>query len=194
MVLCREGHRIRTPMPRFDSATFGAPEGGPYRGPISPSYRACAAEPHCRQCCHRPGSDRLSGPRRVPDHLPAGRKRPDGRRPGPVSGLEIDGGVLAAVLLDLIGDLLAFVQAVQASPLDGADMDEHVLAAAVRLNEAKTLGGIKPLDRACRHVRYLLRKSGAELRAVRNPAHRTNEESTPALLPRRISEGLFRFP
>jgi hypothetical protein len=40
-------------------------------------------------------------------HPPAGWKQPAGGRPGPASGLEIDGGVLAAV----------------------------------RLNEAKTLGG-----------------------------------------------------
>ena len=55
------------------------------------------------------------------------------------SGLEVDGGLFAAVLLDLVGDFLAFVEAVEACALDGADMDEYVLAAAVRLNEAITL-------------------------------------------------------
>jgi hypothetical protein len=32
-----KGHR-RASMPRFDSATFEAPEGGTYRGPTSPAY------------------------------------------------------------------------------------------------------------------------------------------------------------
>ena len=136
------------------------------------------------------GTGALSARHRAWTGPPSGRPDSAGRKaPGAASDLEVDGGVLAAVLLDLIGDLLAFVQAVQASPLDGADMDEHVLAAAVRLNEAKTLGGVEPLDRTCRHIRYLLRKSGAELRAVRNPAHLANEKSIPALLPWRIEEG-----
>ena len=65
--------------------------------------------------------------------------------PGAASDLEVDGGVLAAVLLDLIGDLLAFVQAIQASPLDGADMDEYVLAAAVRLMKPKPLVALNHL-------------------------------------------------
>jgi tripartite-type tricarboxylate transporter receptor subunit TctC len=30
-------------------------------------------------------------------------------------------------------------------------MDEHVLAAAVRLDKAETLGGVEPLDGACSH-------------------------------------------
>src|SRR5438105_13081816 len=59
--------------------------------------------------------------------------------------LEVHGRRTAALCGDLVIDLLAFIQAVQARTLDGADMDEHVLAAIGRLDEAETLGGIEPL-------------------------------------------------
>ena len=54
--------------------------------------------------------------------------------------------------LQLIGDLLAFVQAAQARPLDRADMNENILAAIVGLNEAVALGGVEPFDGAVGHV------------------------------------------
>jgi hypothetical protein len=68
--------------------------------------------------------------------------------------LEIYGCVFAAILLNLVGDLLAFIETVQARALDSADMDENVLPAAVGLNEAETFGGVEPLDRACSHYLY----------------------------------------
>ena len=45
-------------------------------------------------------------------------------------GLEVHSSVFAAVLLDFVGDLLAFIETVEARALHRADMDEHVLAAA----------------------------------------------------------------
>src|SRR5471032_3291470 len=67
-------------------------------------------------------------------------------------GLEIHSRVLAAILLNFVGDLLAFIEAVQTSALNGADVHEHILATAVRLNETETLGGVEPLNRTCSHV------------------------------------------
>jgi hypothetical protein len=68
------------------------------------------------------------------------------------SGLEIDGGLFAAVLLDLVGDFLPFMETVEPGSLNRADMDEYVFAAAVRLNEAITLCAVEPLNRACGHA------------------------------------------
>ena len=45
----------------------------------------------------------------------------------------------AAVADHVVGDLVAFSQAVQAGLLNSRDMDEHVLAAGVRRDEAVTL-------------------------------------------------------
>ena len=39
-----------------------------------------------------------------------------------------------------------------ARALDGADMDEHVLAAVARLDEAKSLRGVEPLHCTCSHL------------------------------------------
>ena len=54
------------------------------------------------------------------------RSRPSGCL---TSRLEIDGGLFASVLLDLVGDFLAFMQTVEPGTLHRADMDEYVLAA-----------------------------------------------------------------
>src|SRR5882724_9828942 len=56
-----------------------------------------------------------------------------------LGGLEIDGRRAAALGGDLVVDLLAFIQAVQARTLDGADVHEHVLAAVGWLDETETL-------------------------------------------------------
>jgi hypothetical protein len=41
-------------------------------------------------------------------------------------------------------ELLAFLEVIHASPLDGADVNEHISAVVVGLNEAKALLWIKP--------------------------------------------------
>jgi hypothetical protein len=61
------------------------------------------------------------------------------------SGIEVYRCVSAALGLDFVADLLALVEAVQTCSLDGADVDEDILPAAVRLNEAESLGGVEPL-------------------------------------------------
>src|SRR5262245_2487437 len=79
----------------------------------------------------------------------------------------------AAVGDDFEGDLLAFIQTAHAGLLDGADVNEHILAACFRLNETKTLLGVEPLDDTCLHVNSLLdanvRNHGCnELQAVQS--------------------------
>src|SRR5689334_15410271 len=46
---------------------------------------------------------------------------------------------------------LAFLQAAEALGVDGREMDEHVLPAVFRRDEAKALGVVEPLDRTETH-------------------------------------------
>ena len=59
---------------------------------------------------------------------------------------------LAAVRDDIERHLGAIRQAVQAGLLDGRNMDENVLAAAIRRDEAITLLAVKPFHCPARHV------------------------------------------
>ncbi|CAD5250439.1 hypothetical protein BOS5A_10377 [Bosea sp. EC-HK365B] len=61
-------------------------------------------------------------------------------------GAQVVGRHLARTLVldELVRDLLAVTQIAQAGALDGADVDEHVLAAIIRLDEAETLGAVEP--------------------------------------------------
>src|SRR5262245_42210378 len=59
--------------------------------------------------------------------------------------------VFPAVLLDLILDLLPFIERAQSSALDRRDVDEHVFAASLRLDKSVALGWIEPLHGAARH-------------------------------------------
>ena len=65
------------------------------------------------------------------------------------------GARLATLGNELVADLLRFVEGRQTSTLDGADMNEHVLRAVIRLDEAEALLGVEPLNFACRHRKYL---------------------------------------
>jgi hypothetical protein len=65
----------------------------------------------------------------------------------------------AAVGDQLVRDLLAFREAAQASALDSADVNENVLSASVRLDEAKALLGVEPLNDAYCHVMSFRRTS-----------------------------------
>jgi hypothetical protein len=53
---------------------------------------------------------------------------------------------------------LAFLEVVQAGPLNRADVDEHVSAAIVGLNEAKAFLLIKPFYGPGCHIHFLSRK------------------------------------
>src|SRR6476646_828540 len=58
---------------------------------------------------------------------------------------------LAAARDYVEGDLVAFPQ-VNAGALDGRNMDENVLATAVRRDKPVTLGRVEPLHSTTRHV------------------------------------------
>jgi hypothetical protein len=64
------------------------------------------------------------------------------------SGFEVRRCVLAALIYDVIANLLAFIEALQARTFDRTDMDEHVLAAAIGLYKAEPLCGVEPLNRS----------------------------------------------
>lgn len=67
--------------------------------------------------------------------------------------LQLIGRLLAGpfVLGELVADLLTFVQIADTSAFYSADMDENILTAIVRLNEAKAFLRIKPFYGAGAH-------------------------------------------
>src|SRR5216684_2992512 len=80
------------------------------------------------------------------------RRRASRRTPaGSADQRQIAGRFLAAIAHDLVLDLLTFVEPRQTGALDRRDMDEHVLAAGIRLDEAVALLRIEPLDRTRSH-------------------------------------------
>ena len=54
-------------------------------------------------------------------------------------------------LLDIVGDALPFGQRLEATPLDGAVMDENVLRAIGRCDEAEAFFVTEPLNCTCSH-------------------------------------------
>ena len=56
---------------------------------------------------------------------------------------------------NVVGDFLSLVQAVHAGTLNGADVDENVLAAVIRLDEAKAFLAVEPLHGSLRHETLL---------------------------------------
>src|ERR1700680_428242 len=63
----------------------------------------------------------------------------------PSGGLQVGGGGLAALRGDVEAHLLALVQGGHARALHGGDMDENVLVAVARLNEAVAFLRVEPL-------------------------------------------------
>src|SRR5665213_1536900 len=71
--------------------------------------------------------------------------------------LQIRGGELAALGHDVVADLLAFTEAGHAGLLDGRDVDEHVIAAVNRSDEAEALLRIEEFYDTCRHCWLLFK-------------------------------------
>src|ERR1700692_3537996 len=80
--------------------------------------------------------------------------------------LQVGGGFLAALRHHVVADLLILIEAVEAGSLHGRDVDEHVLATALRHDETKTLCGIEPLDRTDRHSCLIPYQNRATSRGV----------------------------
>jgi hypothetical protein len=93
---------------------------------------------------------------------------------------EIAGGrfARAGIRQDVEANLLALLQVAHSGALDRADMDEHVLAAVVGLDEAEALLRIKPLYCTNLHSRSLSREmrefaSSREMRERASAARRS---------------------
>src|SRR5262249_5065717 len=71
-----------------------------------------------------------------------------------LDGLQVGRGFAAlTVLFELERHLLAIGQAAHASALNSGNVDEHVLAAAFRRDEAEALGGVEKLNGTRGHDR-----------------------------------------
>ena len=70
-----------------------------------------------------------------------------------LAGLQLTGGHLAALLvtLELVGDLLAFVERAQTRTFDGGDVNEHIVAPVIGLDETEAFLAVKPLHDATWH-------------------------------------------
>jgi len=66
--------------------------------------------------------------------------------------LKIAGGFLAAIMHDVEAHCLTIGKIADASAFQRADVDEDVLASAVRLNETITLLRVEPLNFTLRHI------------------------------------------
>jgi hypothetical protein len=70
--------------------------------------------------------------------------------------LQVDGTHLAAaILFEIVGDALIFVEAGQARALNRADVNERVTAAAFGLDESITLGCVEKFYGADWHIDFL---------------------------------------
>jgi hypothetical protein len=68
-----------------------------------------------------------------------------------LTNLDILGRRLTAITDNLIFDRLTLIERTEAGTFDSGDMDEHVSAADLGLNESITLRRVKPFDGACSH-------------------------------------------
>src|SRR5580658_3361312 len=78
-----------------------------------------------------------------------------------LNGLQILGSRFAGLAIDhdLERDTLAFTQLAQSGALDSADVDEHILAAALGLDKSITLLRVEPFHCSVAHGTLLCRIS-----------------------------------
>jgi hypothetical protein len=86
--------------------------------------------------------------------------------------LEIIRRLLTAIADDLIFDCLTFIKRTKAGTFNRGDMDEHVLAPALRLNESIALGRVEPFDGASSHhgLLEMFERDRSGTTIVRSPA------------------------
>jgi hypothetical protein len=81
----------------------------------------------------------------------------------PSSLAKVTSGLLALLALkDLVLELVALTRLLQARALNVGDVQEDVLGAVLGLDEAETLGRIKPLNGADGHDLYPIKQKAAE--------------------------------
>jgi hypothetical protein len=75
--------------------------------------------------------------------------------------LKVVGRHLAALAVgdELEAYLLTFAQVAEPSPFDSADMDEGIIAAVIRLDEAEALLGVEPFHGSRSHSKLFRRRS-----------------------------------
>src|SRR4051812_28145415 len=78
--------------------------------------------------------------------------------------LQVLSRVLTAIVHEFILNSLALIQSAQAGTFDRRDVDEHILASTLRLNESIALGWIEPFHVPSRHRR--LRSSSKRTRTL----------------------------
>jgi len=115
--------------------------------------------------------------------IPAARSSGSKKKPpSGVSSRSLSGGLTSTADFRLtpcraadhvVVDLVAFSQAVQAGLLNSRDMDEHVLAAGVRRDEAVTLRRVEKFHCPARHV-ALPRNNDCSSRAAIGPSGKQN--------------------
>jgi hypothetical protein len=66
--------------------------------------------------------------------------------------LKVRSGKLAALAHDVVAELLSLIEVAHSSALDGGDVNEHILAAVFRLDEAEALLRIEKLNGTCSHI------------------------------------------
>src|SRR5262249_46034439 len=74
-----------------------------------------------------------------------------------LENLQIRSRALAGLTIgdEIVRDFLSLIKSIHSSAFDGADMDENILAAVTRLNEAKSLFAIEPLHGSLCHKIFL---------------------------------------
>jgi hypothetical protein len=87
------------------------------------------------------------------NHQPA--PRPDQCLAVLVGALQVNRGDAAFALLKGEADAFAFIQLTQAGALDGADMDENIVPAGFRRDEAIAFAGVEPFNDASQRVGML---------------------------------------
>ena len=86
-------------------------------------------------------------------------------------------------MADFETDLVVFLQRLEAAGLNGLEVNEKVLAAVIRRNEAEALGVVEPLNGTCTHVCFLginLREGPEALRRIKEEKIQPDEHSANA--------------
>src|SRR5207249_8451209 len=89
--------------------------------------------------------------------------------------LKVFGRLLATIAYDFVLDDLTLIKGAQARPLDGGNVNEHVLPAALRLNESVPFGRVEPLHGSSSHRRLLAFSAGQVARTMPRRACRDLE-------------------
>jgi hypothetical protein len=111
--------------------------------------------------------------------------------PANLSHLEIFRRFLAAICDDFVLNVLAFVEGAQSGALNGRDVNEHILATALRLDKAIALGRVEPLHSACSHYQSpSLKKNKSSMFAEHTSVRLTSRLGGPYI----AQMEAFRYP